>query len=723
MGTIGTSAVADLNIRGTDTETDVNSIAVSGPASSAFIIVGLTALYQGGPMTDWKAQAHYSSNGGESWLPCYKPPSGMNAIFSAPVIVMAPDFADSETAYCGNGFISAGQPETFSGFYVSTTSGTTWNGRGLLDHDIDEIMDIVPSPDYDSDSTIFMMTRDASIDFMVPIVDFGLLWETKDGGSKWELILGMTLQIPLPGVAADQIEIPATYPYEPSIFVTGSKIPIPGYTASALIARSTDEGNLFATTLNAPYDGVTPLPVQTWKVIDQKTLIVSNANQVWKTTDMGAHWIKTDDTDISSSENIVNMQLWNDTTIIVGTDDGNVYICQNWETDFSFTQVDKGPGIAGDITYVAFDTNYDDTGIIYAGISGTEQGVWRIDANGGDEWENIWEDDDILGVICDGNGILWAIADRGAAWGAPLLQSVSLREVNPTAPIDDLGFEYVRDTLTSNLWTDLETAPSQTYVFAIGGTGNTELWSYIDTLIKPTLISPANGATAAGTIIQGQPMARVVLRWDDLAKAQSYDYQVAYDTGFGSIANSNTIPGTLAEVNLYLGEKFYWRVRVNGSVWSQWSDVWSFTTPLGPASAKPVCMSPTEGEVGVSQTPVLQWSSSVEATSWELMVAKGCDFSNAVVNLAGSSSLPAGTTAYQITQALDQDSNYCWKVRAVNDDTDTMSPWSDTGTFRTLVVVAEEEESTPIWVWVVIALSAVLLVGVVVLILRTRRPI
>jgi hypothetical protein len=218
-------------------------------------------------------------------------------------------------------------------------------------------------------------------------------------------------------------------------------------------------------------------------------------------------------------------------------------------------------------------------------------------------------------------------------------------------------------------------------------------------------------------------MARVVLRWDDLAKAQSYDYQVAYDTGFGSIAKSDNIAGTLAEVNLYLGEKFYWRVRVNGSVWSQWSDVWSFTTPLGPASAKPVCMSPTEGEVGVSQTPVLQWSSSVEATSWELMVAKGCDFSNAVVNLAGSSALPAGTTAYQIAQALDQDSNYCWKVRAVNDDTDTMSPWSDTGTFRTLVVVVAEEESTPIWVWVVIALSAVLLVGVVVLILRTRRPI
>jgi hypothetical protein len=134
-------------------------------------------------------------------------------------------------------------------------------------------------------------------------------------------------------------------------------------------------------------------------------------------------------------------------------------------------------------------------------------------------------------------------------------------------------------------------------------------------------------------------------------------------------------------------------------------------------------MSPTEGAINVIQMPVLQWSSSVEATSWELMVAKNCDFSDAIVNLAGSSALDAGTTAYQITQSLQQGTNYCWKVRAVNDETDTMSPWSDTGTFTTLTVVVEEETGTPVWVWVVIALSAILLVGVVVLIIRTRRPV
>jgi hypothetical protein len=423
------------------------------------------------------------------------------------------------------------------------------------------------------------------------------------------------------------------------------------------------------------------------------------------------------------------MQIFNDTTVIVGTDDGNVYICQNWETDFSFTQVDEGPGVALDRVNVAFDTNYDDTGIIYAGIDGTEQGIWRIDANGGDAWEQIDDGlDDILAIACDGNGILWAIADRGVAtWPitGPLYSSTSLREVNPTAPIDDIDFEYVTTGLTADLWTDLETAPTETYVFAIGGVSNTELWAYIDTLIKPTLISPANGATAAGTILQGNAMALVNLRWEEMPKATKYEYQIAYDTDFGSIADSDaTVTGTQDSTSLYLGEKYYWRVRAIEPILSQWSDVWTFTTPLGPASSKPVVTYPgaQDSHYDIPLTPTLTWTSAVECTGYELIVAKQCDWANPLINLTGSSAL--GTdTCYTITQSLQEGTNYCWKVRAVNEDTGTASPWSDTGTFTTIVVEVEEEEGTPIWVWVVIALSAVLLVGVVVLIIRTRRPV
>jgi hypothetical protein len=197
------------------------------------------------------------------------------------------------------------------------------------------------------------------------------------------------------------------------------------------------------------------------------------------------------------------------------------------------------------------------------------------------------------------------------------------------------------------------------------------------------LISPADGTTAAGTIVQGTSIASVSLIWGDISQTQWYEYEVAYDENFGSIATTGTVEGTQVDKGLFLGEEYYWRVRVYNPTISQWSEVWSFTTPLGPASAKPLCMFPTEGLTGVSLTPALQWSSAVEATGFELIVAANCDWSNAIVNLTGDSALPAGTTAYPITQALQQGTNYCWKVRAINANTATNSPWSDTAAFTT----------------------------------------
>jgi photosystem II stability/assembly factor-like uncharacterized protein len=734
-GSIGTSAVQDLDIRGLNTKTNVKSIDVSGDASSAFILAGLWDLSNTGPMSSWQGQVHYSANGGETWLQSYKPPSGMwtSPQTTAPTVLMAPDFAESGIAYCANGYMNHTFDVAFSGFYVSTTQGTTWNGRGLIDHTIntalqDCIEDIVPSPDYDSDSTLFMVTRDAN--FAGAGKNYGLLWETKDGGSKWELILGMTLSIPVPGVIIDKIAIPATYPGEPEIFVTGPVDGQGGFTA--LIARSTDEGNLFATTLKAPYDGAIPQIVDSWIVFDQNTLIVANGSNIWKTTDMGAHWKLPTmaDIDTSANEKVIDMQQYKDTnTLLAGTNLGNMFICQDWQADFSFTEVGQSPCSDGDLAYVAFDANFDENGFVYAGVTSTtaaNRGIWRADVNSDDTWDQIDNNltspacGNVSSIACDGNGILWALCSG----------STVIRSVNPNEPLyDEVLFEQEITGLGSSvIFKDLETAPTQTYVFAIGGNASypTELWAYIDTLIKPTLISPACGSTATGTIIQGTSTARVSLMWEDMPKSTEYEYEVAYDNGFGSIAASGNLSGTQVSVNLYLGEKYYWRVRASQPVVSQWSEICNFTTPLGPASAKPIITYPgsqdSHNEIKCPLT--LTWTSTVEATGFELVLAENCDWANPVIDMTGSNVL--GTdTCYTLPDCnvLKEGASYCWKVRAVNGDTDTMSPWSDTGTFTTFVSPAVEEEGTPMWVWVVIALSAVLLVGVVVLIIRTRRPV
>jgi hypothetical protein len=115
--------------------------------------------------------------------------------------------------------------------------------------------------------------------------------------------------------------------------------------------------------------------------------------------------------------------------------------------------------------------------------------------------------------------------------------------------------------------------------------------------------------------------------------------------------------------------------------------------------------------------PALQWNSSVAATGYELILAANCDFENPALNLSGDNKLGMDT-AYQLKFNLDPNTNYCWKVRGVNEI--THSPWSDTGTFTTGFTAATEDVGLPVWVWVIIALSAVLMLSIVGLIVRSR---
>ena len=753
-GVTMTSSVTDLNIRGTGTGTDVWSMAICGPAATANIVCGLRYVSQSGDTGNWQGQVHLSTTGGDSWSAAVKPPSGMIADvnldgrpehqfvgLAAPVVVMAPDFATSSTVYCANGYYSGTGGVVLSGFYVSTDNGAIWNGRGLLDRSLGAldregapfpaglvITDIVPSAQYETDNTIYMVTIDKET--IVMQVQIGLLWKTTDGGAHWQIICDMiplaTITSELNAILMDKVAVAGD-----NVFIAGANgvLGAPYDT----IFRSGDGGQSFASSI------ATRVPVQHLLAIDQTNLITANESQIWKTVNGGNKWTQAT-IDLATGETICDMVMKGN-TILVGTNQGNVWICDDYTSDaiMDFTQVaDKAVGnsSAGDTVVVAFDNNYGTNHIIYAGVTGSKSGIWR-NVDDATTWEQLEfnmslsdnysaKNSNIAAISCDSNGILWAIctATNGSA-----TKGIPIRSVNPTeATVSKVAFDMPTTSLTSTLTGNLNVVGS-TETFAVGGVNNNEIWIYTDTLIKPTLVSPTNGATAAGDLLSGTSFARVVLTWTYLAKADSYQYQVALDQDFNNIVTDSTgalvngtITGTSLNVQLYAGTKYYWRVRVATGVNSQWSDVWSFTTPLGPSAEAPTLVSPTAGQVNVSLLPVLQWSGLAGATKYELQVAKGCDFSgsNLIVDKTGSNALEAGSTAYQITQGLINGSSYCWKVRALG--TGTNSAWSNTGTFTTVqAAVPAKEESTPTWVWLVIALSAVLLVSIVILIIRTRR--
>ena len=84
----------------------------------------------------------------------------------------------------------------------------------------------------------------------------------------------------------------------------------------------------------------------------------------------------------------------------------------------------------------------------------------------------------------------------------------------------------------------------------------------------------------------------------------------------------------------------------------------------------------------------------------------------------------SNATAYQYDGTVKCNTNYFWRVMAVEP---APSEWSAVFSFMTQ---AEEvappppvipEEVTPMWVWVIIAIGAVLVIVTLVLIFKTRR--
>ena len=85
----------------------------------------------------------------------------------------------------------------------------------------------------------------------------------------------------------------------------------------------------------------------------------------------------------------------------------------------------------------------------------------------------------------------------------------------------------------------------------------------------------------------------------------------------------------------------------------------------------------------------------------------------------------SGATAYQYDGTVKCNTNYFWRVMAIEP---APSEWSAVFSFETLKEVAPPpptpitpEPATPMWVWVIIAVGVVLVIVPLVLIVKTRR--
>jgi len=286
------------------------------------------------------------------------------------------------------------------------------------------------------------------------------------------------------------------------------------------------------------------------------------------------------------------------------------------------------------------------------------------------------------------------------------------------------------------------------------------LWAYTDCLAKkgPVLKAPADKLLVGADPVTGRSQ-QIDLSWEQLCLATSYELQIAKDTDFtmrvnptmttaagstiiASVTGSIIVnmddfnmtrpavwisPGALPEA----GAIYWWRVRVFQSATQQlarspWSEKRSFTVKAGFIVNTPYygvqLLSPDNDCHGCKTKPAsFSWSPWKETTKYQFDLAKDPEFKSMVVTAT------TATTGYEYTGTLDYSTNYFWRVKALQvNGQDIPSDWSATFSMQTEPAPASPaappaEPATPLWVWIIIAIGAILVIVTLILIFRTRR--
>lgn len=171
---------------------------------------------------------------------------------------------------------------------------------------------------------------------------------------------------------------------------------------------------------------------------------------------------------------------------------------------------------------------------------------------------------------------------------------------------------------------------------------------------KPCLTKPLDG-----TINTALP---VVVEWDSLIHAATYQLQVSHLSDFSQVAFSKIgIKDTTFMLDsLINGVEYYWRVYAENLAGAgEASEVWKFTTIVAKPGA-PVLTTPAKDSTSVSTHPTLIWNKVPLAETYHLQVAATVDFTDLVLEQDGIKD-----TTFVLSN-LENDTRYYWRVCAGN---------------------------------------------------------
>ncbi len=354
------------------------------------------------------------------------------------------------------------------------------------------------------------------------------------------------------------------------------------------------------------------------------------AAHVSRSTNSGFTWASKVSHKISNANMILS--LGEDRLLVAG--DGMVSYSTNGNT--SWTKLSDGMPDNEDVQAVATGLNDGDF-VIAATSDNTGDYIYQWEIGEDDEWDKITADGDIpVGYAVRGlalwEGALYAVSENSSPTATDNV-SLMLRTLSPTS--DDPSWS----TATSP-GEVFNAAPSA--LRASAGSEINKLWtidtvgaqlfSYKDTLAVAVLelLSPADGFTLPVNPISGDS-EQVIFTWESPSdKVFKFNFEIATDSGFvedvlslaiekssgtwdeGDVISQIVGPGAAGDADIkFMAEtSYYWRVRVDlaGPLRSAYSETRSFRT-----EALPVVPAPPV-EIVIPPPPVISVPSAPSIT-------------------------------------------------------------------------------------------------------------
>ena len=232
----------------------------------------------------------------------------------------------------------------------------------------------------------------------------------------------------------------------------------------------------------------------------------------------------------------------------------------------------------------------------------------------------------------------------------------------------------------------------------------------------PAPVSPLANAQGVGALVSDTSV-NVPLSWQAKGGATLYEWQVSEDSAFTAPKSGTTSDLTVTVLDLKPSTTYYWRSRAIEPMLCRWNTAQQFTTVIGGETGAPKLITPEIGSTITDETPLFTWAGIASVTNYQIQVATSPTF--AAADIVIDKSL-GNINAYEADKEL-VNGTYYWQVKGTNATTDTETPWSALGSFT--LDTSAGGAGTPVWVWVLIVLGVLLGVVVLVLILRTRRPV